>query len=197
MRYSPEAHRLGVQEGKGIFSSIGRWLRDNRVLSTAAGIGSSILGAIPHPGAQAASMAIGMAGRAAGQGGWGPSRRCKNITPSQVAACQAGYGRVLRSGGIGLALARKFVNKNIKNITPAQVNALRNYFGRVMKGGGISLGGGGPSGYYAVRGQAGKGWKMDLFKDVAPTLISAGASAYGKKGKKFKKKKGKSRYINI
>ena len=96
MRYSPEAHRLGVQEGKGIFSSIGRWLRDNRVLSTAAGIGSSILGAIPHPGAQAASMAIGMAGRAAGQGGWGPSRRCKTRGGERIShGCVDARGRRL------------------------------------------------------------------------------------------------------
>ena len=188
MRYSPEAHRLGMQEGRGIFSAIGKWvkgavkttgkfLKKHKVPSKVLGFAGNVVGMFPGPKGKIGSIGLKLAAKGVRQAGWGPSRRCKNITASQVAACQAGYGRWLPSGAISLALARKYVNKGIKNISPAQVNALRQLFGRVMKGGGITLAGGGPSGYYAVTGQAGKGWKIDFAKNILKEGAKAGARA--------------------
>jgi len=157
MVLSQEMLRRGQMEGRGIFKDVGKWLlgaakkankflKKSKIISKAGPIVGSLVGKV-YP--QAGDI-ISKASKFAGQHGYGPARKCKNISPAQVQAMKGGYAQWMPSGGISLALARKHLSKNIKNITKAQVDALRRFFGRKMKGGGIRLSGGGPSGFYSV-----------------------------------------------
>ena len=151
------------------------------MISKAGPVVGQLVGTV-YPGA---GKVISAASKAAKMAGYGrPARKCKSITAQQVEALRLGHGRMLKGGGISLALARKFAPL-IKNISPAQVAALRNFFGRRMKGGGISLGGGGPSGFYSVTKTApnitGRGTSL-------PGGVGGGLKLAGE-GRKRRKKK--------
>ena len=188
MIYTNEQLRRGEQEGRGIFKTIGKWLKSGnkwlkktKVISKAGPVIGSLVGKV-YP--QAGQVITG-ASKFAKQHGYGPPRRCKSITRAQVEAMRQGHGRVLKGGGISLASARRLISPVIKNITPAQVRALRSYFGRWLKGGGISLSGGGPSGYYAVTSTA-----PDL-KGHGTTLPGGGIKLAGQGKRKRKRKTSK------
>ena len=159
--FSREQVRKGQMEGRGWWSNVKKWVKgavktagkyvkDHHLVSRALGAASDIASTVPGNWGKAGKYGLSIAAKGAKQAGWGPSRKCKNISKAQVEAMRGGFAVWLPSGGISLALARRHLNPNIKNISKAQVNALHNHHGRSMKGGGISLGGGGPSGYYAV-----------------------------------------------
>ena len=69
MRYSPEAHRLGMQEGRGIFSAIGKWvkgavkttgkfLKKHKVPSKVLGFDGNVVGMFPGPKGKIGSIGL-------------------------------------------------------------------------------------------------------------------------------------------
>ena len=134
----------GRMEGLGIFKDIGKWLsgankwlKKSKVISKAGPVIGNLVGKI-YP---SAGKIIGDASKLAAMAGYGISlpagggRKIKNITPTQQQAMMKGYGRLLKTGGISLALAKK-IYPQIKNITPGQWKAIQQLRARNMKGGG-------------------------------------------------------------
>ncbi len=115
-----------------VIKPVGKFVKKHKLVSKG-------LSLIPHPYASVGS-------RVARQVGWGPVRKCKTITPTQVKCIQAGYGHWLPSGAVSLATARRLGHK-VLNISPAQVRHMANKYGRWTRGGGIKLAGGNASGY--------------------------------------------------
>lgn len=141
----------GRMEGLGIFKDIGKWLagaartgnkwlKKTHIISKAGPVVGKLVGSV-YP---QAGKIIGDAAKFAGQHGYGISlpagggRAVKSITPTQQKALRAGYGKLLKGGGISLVTAKKLY-PTIKNITPAQWNAVRGLRARNMKGGGYSF----------------------------------------------------------
>jgi hypothetical protein len=104
------------------------------------------VGVLPIPGAKVASFGLGLAGLAAKQRGFGHKpRKAKAITARQIQAIRAGLAKVLKSGGLSMALAKRAF-PGLKGVTPGQMRALAAGMGRHMHGGGVSLAGGAATG---------------------------------------------------
>jgi len=135
--------KYSMMEGKGIFSSIKKFLKKHKVLSRAAKVGSILSGASGNP---IFGSALGAASYGLSQAGYGSISK-KPISKAQVTSILNGLAKPLRSGGVSLVAAKKLF-PSIKNIMPSQMRALSLGYGRMMKGGNISLCGGKSSGYW-------------------------------------------------
>lgn len=144
----------GLQEGRGIFDSIGNFLKSTKIISTIGKIAAPLVGIVSPP----AGAALGAAAAVASQLGVGLPKKIKNLSPTQMQALKQGFGKALKSGGISLALAKKKWPA-IKNITALQMKAVAAFRGRHMKGGGVSLAGGRASGMRGM-GFSGMGVKL-------------------------------------
>lgn len=144
----------GLQEGRGIFDSIGNFLKSTKIISTIGKIAAPLVGIVSPP----AGAALGAAAAVASQLGVGLPKKIKNLSPTQMQALKEGFGKVLKSGGISLELAKKKWPA-IKNITAIQMKAVAAFRARHMKGGGVSLAGGRASGMRGM-GFSGMGVKL-------------------------------------
>ena len=142
----------GQMEGMGIFGDIGKWLykaakktnkwlkKTNIISKTGPVVGKLVGSVYPQAG-----KIISDAAKFAGQHGYGTvnipaggGKPIKSITATQQKALQAGHGKLLKSGGISLASAKKMY-PNIKNISAAQWKGIRQLRARKMKGGGYKF----------------------------------------------------------
>lgn len=145
----------GLQEGKGIFDSIGNFLKSTKIISTIGKIAAPLVGII-NP---AAGAAVAAGATLAGQLGVGLPKKIKNLSPMQMQALKEGFGKALKSGGISFSAIAKRKWPAIKNITSLQMKAVAAFRGRHMKGGGVSLAGGRASGMRGI-GFSGMGVKL-------------------------------------
>ncbi len=148
----------GMQEGKGIFDAIGKFLKKTKIISTIGKIAGPLISILPIPGAAPAGAAVTAAGAVASQLGVGLPRKIKPLSATQMESLKMGLGRPLSSGGISLAMAKKYYPA-VKNISAVQMKAVAAYRARHMKGGGVSLAGGRASGYKGM-GYSGSGVKL-------------------------------------
>ena len=175
----------GLQEGKGIFDSIGNFLKSTKIISTIGKIAAPLVGII-NP---AAGAAVAAGATLAGQLGVGLPKKIKNLSSMQMQALKEGFGKALKSGGISFTALAKKKWPAIKNITSLQMKAVAAFRGRHMKGGGISLAGGRASG---MRGMGFSGMGVKL-AGTGVTLAGMGHLPTGAKPKTRKRGRPKVR----